>query len=158
MALVTSDGAIRIWDVIAGELVRKLSVGQLYADILREWAWSPDGQRLALLNEQNQQVFWDANLDTRIGEPVPAAKTDSIRAFAGNNTLVTASEGRLTAGVVQLWDVQQEDARRAPSAASDPGMATETRLPHGVHNRQRTGFDPAQPGCLVPRAVPFRRA
>jgi len=96
---------VRIW----GGQGESLSNLQGHTDVVRAWAWSPDGKRLATASLDHSARIWDAGT----GEPLAVlrghAEQISALAWSPDGTRLVTGGGD---GTVWLWDVDTAEHLR----------------------------------------------
>ncbi len=119
MAVGSSFGTIRVWDVATGspigKPIRHVAWGGAFPaiDTFQGLVFSPDGKRILTASYENTAHLWDAATGEPIGDPLkhtPDAESRSrgtrVRMVAfspGGSHIVTAS-GTRSAGTVRRWD------------------------------------------------------
>ncbi|KIJ06973.1 hypothetical protein PAXINDRAFT_91175, partial [Paxillus involutus ATCC 200175] len=97
------DQSLIIWDVIAGEVEKKLTVG--HTRDIRSVAMAPNGSVFASGSEDGTLRLWDGSTGNEVGEPIDIHSRDSQGvwglAFSPDSQRV-ATIGNHT---VQIWDV-----------------------------------------------------
>lgn len=124
-ALLTSseDGAVKLWDVESGRVVRELAKGRPgdssnFEAILNTVAFSPDGRLAAAGGNAGEVTVWDVSTGrvARAFSAEPRASVQSV-AFAGRGASLFAADG---VGRVVRWDLKT--GRKLQSFVDDPTL------------------------------------
>jgi WD40 repeat protein/DNA-binding CsgD family transcriptional regulator len=99
IASTGEDGALRVWDVVSGELLHDLPAQ-------RDWvhfpAFSPDGEALAAANQVGDVSVWDANSGREIAQLTKDGPELTAITFSPDGSRLAA--GGLE-GLAYTWDI-----------------------------------------------------
>ncbi len=121
LAAGTSQGTVRLWDVVSGELRRTFTPAQNTRDYLngpvQEVAFSPDGTILATHSgvEGGIVQFWD--VATGASRTLDDAKWVSSLAFSPDGSVLATGD---STGAVDLWEVSTGELHH--SIPGDPAV------------------------------------
>jgi WD40 repeat protein len=101
----SSDGIVRVWDSLTGEIVRELMNPEGNQLPINHVVFSPDGSRIASGGDDNVTVLWDTTtwkLKRLEGHTAPVT---SVAFSLDLRRVLTASKD----GTAKLWDTETED-------------------------------------------------
>ena len=114
LATASTDGIARLWDVEAGQLLKKLEVARDHPDEVTDVAFSPDGRLLATTSLEGTSRIWDVETGwhLKVMKGLDLFDTTSV-AFSPDGRMIATGHGKAIqtrvsfrfSGSARIWDV-----------------------------------------------------